>query len=395
MRLQHWIASALVALGVASCGENAAPTTQQQSQTTLGQQQQVAQNNSPQGNRQAGPSAPVKSVAAPARQQGKQAVSYDAPIPPADAQWTIFCDSIDGVGHVENAGIMRSRLIQLTGMHDWYVVHGEKDSKIYYGYYRSLDNPAEKRRAEADRLKIANLTDRLGNRVVRAGVLEPVTLPDPVAPAAWNLLNAPKNGYWSIEIATFSGNPKRKAAAVQAVRELRQRGETEAYFYHGETASSVCIGAWPRDAVAEQGTGLDKQGNMRDDAHTPNADQPLLVFNDTVPNLAARVLEPGTGKPMAVQAPKLDILDPDMKKKVKEYPYHAVNYEYHGVSNSGETYPDPSVLVVIPHDAASANDDSWRLTGGQPGGNTAPAAAPPHAAPAGAGDNVLRSIGDK
>jgi hypothetical protein len=62
------------------------------------------------------------------------------------------------------------------------------------------------------------------------------------------------------------------------------------------------------------------------------------------------------------------------------------------VTNSGETYPDPSVLVVIPRDEASSNDDSWRLTGGQAGGN--PAAAAPHA-PAGAGDSVLRSIGDK
>jgi hypothetical protein len=392
MRLQHWIASALVALGVASCGENAPPPNQPQSQTTLGQQQQVAQGNSPQSNARIGQEAPAKPVVS-ARQSGKQAASYDAPIPPPDAQWTIFCDSIDGVGHVENASIMRSRLIQLTGMRDWYVIHGEKDSKIYYGYYRSLDDPAEKRRAEGDRLKIANLTDRLGNRLVRGGVLEPVMEPDPVAPAAWNLLNAPKNAYWSIEIATFSGNSKRKEAAVQAVRELRERGEAEAYFYHGETASSVCIGAWPREAVAEQGTGIDKQGNTRDDAHTSNPDQPLLVINDVIPNIPARVLEPGTGKPMAVQAPKLDIVDPDMKKKAKEYPYHAVNYEYRGVSHGGETFPDSSVLVVIPHDQASAGDDNWRLTGGEPGGN--PGAAAPHPTPAGAGDNVLRSIGDK
>jgi hypothetical protein len=392
MKLQHWIASALLAIGVASCGENAQPPAQQ-SRSTLGQQQQVARGNSPQAGDRVSQPAPGQARAAGPGQKNNKTATIDAPIPPADAQWTIFCDSIDGVGHVENAGIMRSRLIQLTGMRDWYVIHGEKDSRIYYGYYRGLDDPAEKRRAEADRLKIANLTDRLGNRLLRGGVLEPVSVPDPVAPADWNLLNTAKKAYWSIEIASFSGNPKRKEAAVQAVRELRQRGETEAYFYHGETASSVCIGAWPRDAVAEQGTGIDDKGNVRDDAHTVNPDQPLLVFTDTVPNLAPRVLEPGTGKPMAVQAPKLDIQDADMKKKVKEYPYHSVNYEYHGVTNAGQTFPDPSVLVVIPHDEASAaNDDNWRLTGGQPGGN---AAAAPHPAPAGAGDNVLRSIGDK
>lgn len=388
MRLQHWMASALVALGVASCGENTPPPTQSQPSVS---QAAEAQANSQQ------PAAPARQVQAskPVASAPKHSAKYDAPIPPADAQWTIYCDAIEGIGHVENAEIMRTRLIQLSGMRDWYVIHGEKDSRIYYGYYRDLDNPAEKRRAEADRLKVANLTDHLGNRVLRGGVLSRVEMPDPVAPAEWDLLKTPKNAYWSIEIETYSGNPKRKEAAVERVRELREHGEREAYFYHGETSSSVCIGAWPRDAVAEQGTGVDDKGNMRDDAHTINPDQPLLVFPDIVPNVAPQVLEPGTGKPMAVQAPKLDILDPDMKGKVKEYPYHAVNYEFHGVEHGGQTFPDPSVLVVIPHEEASARggDDNWRLTGGQPAN---PSGDPvPHAAPQGAGDSVLRSIGDK
>lgn len=382
MKLHHWIGSVLVALSVVSCNENNPPPTQQTPQT-ISEAHSVQNPNPP---------AQVSSA-----QPGKQKAAAhdpndDVPIPPPDAQWTIFCDSVTGVGHIENAGILKSRLIALTGMHDWYVIHSDKQSDIYYGYYRELSDPAEKKRAEADRLKIANMTDRFGNHLVRGGLLQPINAPDPVAPREWNLLNTPKNAYWSIEIATFSGNPKRKEAAVQMVRDLRSQGETQAYYYHGPTVSSVCIGAWPREAVAEQGTGIDNKGQMRDDAHSTNADQPLFVFggfDQAPPNVAGRILEPGTNKPMAVEGKRLDILDANMKQKTVEYPYHYQNYALHAAQNGNTSYPDPSVLVAIPHDeAAASDDDNWRLTGGQPNvsGNGP--------APAGAGDNVLRSIGD-
>lgn len=381
MKLQHWVGSALVAVSVVSCNENNPPPTQQ-TQPTISQ-----------GNAVQNPAAPTGvGTVASANQRPAHNPSDDVPIPPAGAQWTIFCDSVTGIGHIENADILKSRLVALTGMRDWYVIHSDRQSDIYFGYYRSLEDPAEKKRAEADRLKVANLTDRYGNHLVRGGLLQPINAPDPVAPREWNLLSTPKNAYWTIEIATFSGNAKRKEAAVQMVRDLRAQGETQAYYYHGPTVSSVCVGAWPREAIAEQGTGIDNKGQTRDDAHTPNADQPLFVFagpDQAPPNVAGRVLEPGTNKPMAVEGKRLDIIDPDMKRKTVEYPYHYQNYELHAVQNGNTNYPDSSVLVAIPHDeAAAADDDNWRLSGGQPNvsGN--------ERAPSGAGDNVLRSIGD-
>jgi hypothetical protein len=384
MKLHHWVGSILIALAAASCTENNPPPTQ--SQTDLSAAKVTA-------NPQAQPQ--VSSAQSPSHKPSAQSNIDDTPIPPVDAQWTIFCDSVSGVGHIENARILRSRLVALTGLHDWYVIHSDKESSLYYGYYRSLDDPSEHKRAEADRVKVASLSDRYGNHLIRGGLLQPITAPDPVAPAAWNLVNAPKNAYWTIEVATFSGNPKRKEAAVQAVRELRDAGETQAFYYHGPTVSSVCVGAWPREAVAEQGTGIDGKGLSRDDAHTGNADQALFVFGgfeQAPPNVAGRILEPGTNKPMAVEGKRLEILDQDMKQKTLKYPEHYVNYQLHATQNGNQSYPDPSVLVAIPHEDASSSDDNWRLTGGGP---NVPPSGVDRPAPAGAGDSVLRSIGDR
>lgn len=389
MRWQPWFAAVLVGLGVASCGENAPPSTRSQptlsEAATAGSAPAAAQ---PSAAQQPSVHQPPAHQSAAAR-----APRPAAPVPPDDAQWTIYCDQVDGPGHIENAGILKSRLIALSGMPDWYVVHDDKESMLYYGYYRALDIPGERARAEQDRLKIAGLTDRVGNRVIRGGVLVPVNAPDPQAPADWNLLNAPKNAYWTMEIATFSGNQKRKEAAVQAVRELRDKGEP-AFYYHGPSSSSVCVGAWPRDAVLEQGTGVDKTGKTRDDAHSVDPSQSIFVFGgyDPAPkNVAGQVLEPGTGKPMSVQGNKLEIQSDDMKKRIAEFPYHYVNYELHAAQSGNQQFPDPSVLVVIPRAQSTATEDDWRLTGGS---QSVPDAAQPRQ-PSAAGDNVLRSIGDK
>lgn len=373
MKIQLWIASVLVALGAVSCGENGRPAAQPQAQLS----------------QPSGPSAPAGMPFSrhPVAMSAGAAKS-DGPVPPADAQWTIMCDSVEGPSHVESAALLKQRLIQLSGMRDWYVVHGEKESTLYYGYYARLD-----KKADQDRARIAALTDRLGNRLVRGGVLVPVSEPDPQAPPEWNLLNTPKNAYWTIEIATFLGDSKRKQAAVQAVRELREKGE-QAYFYHGPTASSVCIGAWPREALQEQGTGVDKNGQMRDDAYAHDPTQPLLVFDDVAPpNLAKRIVEPGTNKPMLVMAMKRQYNDPLMEKKAAEYPYHYVNYELRGTRNGDHVLPDPSVLVAIPHEQAGGTEEDYQLTGGTERGRPpVETHGPTDTTP---GDDALRSIGSR
>ena len=378
MRLHRLIAAALLGFLTISCGENAAPPSSSSSQG------QVANAN-----------AHAIASSNPSLRSDAQAVAQqtDSPVPPKDAQWTIFCDRIDGPNHVAVAREMKSRLVAATHMRDWYVIHGSSESSLYYGFYRSIDDPkdpAERKRAEADRARVQSLTNRDGERLVRGGILVPLDAPDPTAPPKWNLLNTPKTAYWSLQIAAFKDNPQRKEAAVEAVRELRAKGE-EAYYYHGPVISSVCIGAWPREAVKEQGTGLDSEGRSRDDAHTIDPSQPLLVLGgDTPPdNIARDVREPGTGRRMAVMGMKLDIQDKTMEAKIKQFPTHSVNYEVHGTKSGEQIFPDPSFLVIIPHEEAEGpSEDSLLTAGSSPREATPPTPASP-------GDQGLRSIGDR
>ena len=380
MRLGTLIACCLIGLGAVSCNENSQPASQNSSSAATA----VKSGGTPQAQAQR-PAASNPQVSA-----GQPKQSFQSPVPPANAKWTILCEEFNGPAHVSEATLLKSRLVQTTGSNDWYVIHTETQSSIYYGYYRDLDNPAEKKRSEADRTRIAALTDARGNPLLRGSILVPVALPDPEAPAEWNLLNTPQDAYWTIEIATFSGDTKRKEAAVEMVRELRA-DKYPAYYYHGETASSVCIGAWKRSAVAEQGTGINTKGQTRDDAHTQSPDTPLLVLPDVVPpNMPAQVTDPNTGKKMAVMAFKLQILDPDMKKTVDnpKFQFHMMNYEYRGTRDN---QADPAVLVEIPHQQSVARQDDWRLNGG---GATPAQPQMEQRKPTAAGDNVLRSIGD-
>src|SRR5579859_2875001 len=215
MRFGSLIACCLVAAVAVSCNENS-PSLQNTSTAGVA----VKSGGAPQAQGQV-------RTAAQANQQGgsRQAQqSFQSPVPPGDAKWTILCDKVDGPAHVSQATMLKSRLVQTTGSNDWYVIHTETDSSIYYGYYRDLEIPAEKKRADADRVRIAAMTDARGNPLLRGNILVAVAPPDPESPTEWNLLNTPQDAYWTIEIATFAGDSKRKEAAVQMVKELRGRG---------------------------------------------------------------------------------------------------------------------------------------------------------------------------
>src|SRR5437773_798635 len=68
-----------------------------------------------------------------------------APIPPKDAQYTLYCQAVAGSDHVERANQFKNQLLQSTPLKDWYVIHQETDSVLYYGFYRSIDNPKDKK----------------------------------------------------------------------------------------------------------------------------------------------------------------------------------------------------------------------------------------------------------
>src|SRR5688572_16914018 len=94
-------------------------------------------------------------------------------IPPKDAQWTIYCQALAGPEHVARANAFKQQLIDATKMKDWYVIHQDDQSVIYYGYYRTITDA----RAKADRKAVDELKDEAGNKVLRACMFVEVTAP--------------------------------------------------------------------------------------------------------------------------------------------------------------------------------------------------------------------------
>src|SRR5437762_2453625 len=81
---------------------------------------------------------------APVKQgETKGTVSVPGPTIPKDAQWTILCATITGLDHAGQARTARTNLISSTKMPDWYTVSGEGQTTLYYGFYRSINDPKD------------------------------------------------------------------------------------------------------------------------------------------------------------------------------------------------------------------------------------------------------------
>jgi len=244
----------------------------------------------------------------------------------------------------------------LSSMKDWYVIHSEGESILYYGYYRSTNDPKDKKesdRAKADHAAIDKIVDAAGEKLFSHSFFVEVNSPDPSAPPEWDLRKAP--GFWSVEIAVYKDSPQRKQAAVDSVRDARKQG-VEAYYYHGPTASSVCIGSWPKDAVREE--------VVRDDPGDPGR----IVAPDSKHDVVVlpQPLDPGMqirnrdGEQVRELTPRTEIVDPSLLATMAKYPNHAVNGDVFvdrvpDPTTPGKTIevPKQSVLVPIPHETAS------------------------------------------
>src|SRR5690349_18271601 len=76
-----------------------------------------------------------------------------APVPPKDARFTILCTVVSGSDHVARANEVKSELLRTTRLNGWYVVHDQGRSIVYYGYYRSINDPQDPKengRVQAD-----------------------------------------------------------------------------------------------------------------------------------------------------------------------------------------------------------------------------------------------------
>jgi cell division septation protein DedD len=319
--------------------------------------------------------------------------AVDAPIDiPQGAAWTIVCDSITTPDHVQRAAELKAQLIHLTGRKDFYVIHKDSASVIYYGFYKEIRadvNPAEHQRSQADLQWVRTLTDsQTGQPVFRMPTIMPIDGPDPDAPPQWNLANAPADAFWSLQIAAFKDIPDRKQAAVEAVREARKMG-IPAYYYHGDTISSVCVGLWPVTAVKNQA----EDSRYGDSGHTEDPNESLMVFGNSAapPGVSNETIAPN-GEKAKVMGIKLEILDQTLKDMIRKYPKEVVNDEEHYKQlPNGERFYDQSFLVQVPHD-------------GQSGAPRAPAdsgapdnlpLAPDSSATPDPTQGALRSLGDK
>lgn len=318
------------------------------------------------------------------------------PAIPQGAAYTIYCQTISGPSHVLQSKQIKQNLIDNSGMKDWYVVHGEHESTLYYGFYRSAD-PADPdgQRARQERARLDAITDASGTRPFRYSIVVPLNSPDPLAPPEWNLENAPADKYWSLQIAAYKDSPQRKLMAVESVRDARAMG-VEAYYYHGENVSSVCIGAWPRQAIREQ----------ESDEATGDPSKPLMVLPPGLPeDFASKISLPDQQQATRVM-PKVEVVDPSLLATMKQYPNHAVNAELkmHKVRNAKtgaiEEVPEPSLIVAIPRRPPSILASDGEPPAGtslsapapapEPAQTPEPVARPPAPAP---GTGRLKSIG--
>lgn len=296
-------------------------------------------------------------AATPATQPAPPApVAADTGFPaiPPGAQYTLYCLTISTPTHVPDSEHVKEQLIHRTGSSNWYVLHGEGQSTLYYGFYKTFDDssqPEEKARAQADRLSISRLRDDNGDTPFSGCGFVALASPDPDAPPEWDLRHAP--GYWALQIAAYQGSPDRKRAAVEAVRAARAQG-IEAYYYHGPSVSSVLIGTWPRQAVKEQD---------QTEARTDDPSKTIMVLPKPLPpGMATDNLVMPDGSRVKVMAPKLEIQDPTLIEAMKQYPANVVNGQeimHRVMTSQGEIQvPDPSFLVVIPHDDDQGDGDS-------------------------------------
>ncbi len=312
--------------------------------------------------------------------------THGIPIPPKNARYTIHCRAITGVDHVFQARQLRDELIKTSGMRDWYIITGESETSLYYGYYPAIDNDTrEGKQAQRDRGAIAAIRDVALNRPFAHAMLVEIVSANPVAPPEWNLANA--DGFWSLQIAAYKDHPDRKLAAVEAVKEARAQG-IEAYYYHGPSVSSVCIGAWPREALKEQDANIENQ-YMSDN-------RPLLILPHTLPEGVSGEIRGPQGEKVTAVAPRLEYTDPTLVATMHKYPYHLLNGNEVRIRDprTGKLHerPESSFLVQIPAGDPSLLGGGTRDTGTPQRTGTAPVipAQPTRSTP---GAGKLKSIG--
>lgn len=347
----HILALLFIEIAMVSCTATAPPAAKSQPKTLSGDLAGT-------------PSASISKPQTSSPKPDAAPKSNSMPIIPKGAQWTIYCKTISGPGHVQRAEQYKDDLVRGTPLKDWYIIHGETESNLYHGFYRSNDRKdrQEYKRIQTQKAMIEALEDQDLERPFKYSLIVELMAADPVAPPEWNFANLKKGPaddqhFWSLQIAAYQGSPQRKQYAVDAVREFRARG-IEAYYYHGDTISSICIGAWPREAVKEQESDNASSAAVND----PTAD--IFVTNIPLSAEAIRNLNINhRGGNLVTMQSVIEPLDPTLIAAMRTYPEHHVNGTVRMRPGKDGSMPERSYLVPVP----VAESDSLL------GGNTAAA----------------------
>ncbi|MDB5328628.1 MAG: hypothetical protein JWM57_4197 [Phycisphaerales bacterium] len=252
---------------------------------------------------------------------------------PNDARYTIFCCAFTGPARVQQATVSKDNLFKATGHREFYVVHEEAQSTLYYGYYKERErtiNASEAARANKDLEYVRGLGDGEGHRIFPRSLVVPLPLAEPEGPPEFDLTKLdqnkspddPSRRYWSLAIADYTndariGDKNRKQIVIEAVIEARKQG-VEAYYYNGTTTSTVCIGAWPRTAIREQDAGEAK--TLTDSGHD------IIVSNGPVNPEIAKGLR-AAGREVDIFQPKVQFNDPTLEATWKKWVSYSVNGE--------------------------------------------------------------------
>lgn len=387
MSVKSLLAGLLALTVCVSCGENDPSSAQKKSQNqTLAGAADTAKAKPAAQNEVRLPQAPVErpmaagsssaAVATPPASAGGPAPdTSDMPQVPKEARWTLYCAPLTDPDHVNTSRQLKAKLIEKTKMREWYIVHEHDRSRIYYGYYRSIDDPsdaAESARARADRKAIDAIVDNSGERPFRTCQFVQLNSPDPESPPKWNLVNAPAGMTWTLLVGAYQDGPgapagARKQAAVDAVRAAREQYGEEAYYYHGETISNVCIGAYPADAVIEQ----------RDD---PNPDAAKNGAGDVLvlpPGMKAPANATHKGKPVRAVSQRLVVVNEALKAAQAKYPTCLLNGDeivYKGRTGANQREPSHVIQIPRPSETLFANNGGDEQQQQQPGSFEQPGA---------------------
>ena len=269
---------------------------------------------------------------------------------PSGSQYTIHCAVFRGPDHVRQAKDFKARLegmAQFRQMRDWWILHGEGQSTLNYGFYGDVSgtdlnprNQKELDRARAEKHVIDSSVDSAsGERIFPYTPITRLDLDRTSGPPEWDLRSA--KGAYSLEVAAYmSGN--RREAAVETCRRARDM-KYEAYYHHGDSISSVCIGAFPENALRISDPKAEGDDRM----------SPFLVIGPGIGPLPDVPVVGPDGQRLKVVQRKVEIVDLRLRSLMGELKYHAIDDVIHTrrrVTSDGRTWQqaDSSFVVRIP-----------------------------------------------